>query len=127
MFVRRTVVICGDFVGLLFHVASYSGSRTNRLFILYQGSRSPSLGGFKIICNFFTPQVMAYTTKSGDTWDVIAKQVYGSEYHADILMAANPQQIDTFLFEAGVVLATPVLEEERDGLLPPWKYEASYE
>ena len=66
-------------------------------------------------------------TKSGDTWDVIAKQVYGSEYHADILMAANPQQIDTFLFEAGVVLATPVLEEERDGLLPPWKYEASYE
>ena len=51
---------------------------------------------------------MAYTTKSGDTWDVIAKQVYGSEYHADILMAANPQQIDTFLFEAGVVLATPV-------------------
>lgn len=69
---------------------------------------------------------MAYTTKSGDTWDVIAKQVYGSEYHADILMAANPQQIDTFLFEAGVVLATPVLEEERDGLLPPWKYEASY-
>ena len=70
---------------------------------------------------------IAYTTKSSDTWDVIAKQVYGSEYHADILMAANPQQIDTFLFEAGVVLATPVLEEERDGLLPPWKYEASYE
>ena len=70
---------------------------------------------------------MAYTTKSSDTWDVIAKQVYGSEYHADILMAANPQQIDTFLFEAGVVLATPVLEEERDGLLPPWTYEASYE
>lgn len=70
---------------------------------------------------------MTMETKSGDTWDVIAKQVYGSEYHADILMAANPQQIDTFLFEAGVVLATPVLEEERDGLLPPWKYEASYE
>ena len=41
-----------------------------------------------------------YTTKSGDTWDVIAKEVYGSEYHADALMAAN---------------------------LPPWKYEAQYE
>ena len=25
-----------------------------------------------------------YTTKSGDTWDVIAKEVYGSEYHADV-------------------------------------------
>ena len=61
-----------------------------------------------------------YTTKSGDTWDVIAKEVYGSEYHADVLMAANPQEIDTFIFNAG-------LEEERDGLQPPWKYEASYD
>ena len=26
-----------------------------------------------------------YTTQSGDTWDVIAKAVYGSEYHADIM------------------------------------------
>ena len=59
-----------------------------------------------------------YTTKSGDTWDVIAKEVYGNEYRADVLMAANPQEIDTFIFNAGV---------ERDGLLPPWKYEASYD
>ena len=48
-----------------------------------------------------------YTTKSGDTWDVIAKEVYGSEYHADVLMAANPQEIDTFIFNAGVELNTP--------------------
>ena len=45
-----------------------------------------------------------YTTKSGDTWDVIAKEVYGSEYHADALMAANPEHIDTFRFSAGGVL-----------------------
>ena len=68
---------------------------------------------------------MAYTTKSGDTWDVIAKEVYGDEYHADVLMAANPQHIDTFIFGSGVVLTTPELEEERDGLQPPWKFEAS--
>jgi hypothetical protein len=68
-----------------------------------------------------------YTTKSGDTWDVIAKEVYGSEYHADVLMAANPQEIDTFIFNAGVELNTPALEEKRDGLMPPWKYEASYD
>ena len=43
-----------------------------------------------------------YTTKSSDTWDVIAKEVYGSEYHADVLMAANPQEIDTFIFNDGV-------------------------
>ena len=67
---------------------------------------------------------MAYTTKSGDTWDRIAKEVYGSEYKADILMAANPQEIGTFIFSAGGVLSTPALTEEKDGLLPPWKYEA---
>ena len=68
-----------------------------------------------------------YTTKSGDTWDVIAKEVYGSEYHADALMAANPEHIDTFRFSAGVVLKTPTVEDARAGTLPPWKYEAQYE
>ena len=40
-----------------------------------------ALGGFYLN--------MAYTTISGDTWDMIAKKVYGSEYHADILMEAT--------------------------------------
>ena len=70
---------------------------------------------------------MAYITKRGDTWDMIAKEVYGSEYHADVLMAANAAHIETFIFQAGVELSTPALEEERNGLLPPWKYEANYD
>ena len=70
---------------------------------------------------------MAYITKSGDTWDVIAIEVYGNEYHADVLMAANPEHIGTFAFSAGVELSTPELAEVRDGLLPPWKYEAAYD
>ena len=70
---------------------------------------------------------MAYITKSGDTWDMIAKEVDGSEYHADVLMAANAAHIETFIFQAGVELSTPALEEERNGLLPPWKYEANYD
>lgn len=70
---------------------------------------------------------MAYITKSGDTWDMIAKEVYGSEYHAYVLMAANAAHIETFIFQAGVELSTPALEEERNGLLPPWKYEANYD
>ena len=70
---------------------------------------------------------MAYITQSGDTWDMIAKDVYGSEYHADVLMAANAAHIETFIFQAGVELSTPALEEERNGLLPPWKYEANYD
>ncbi len=70
---------------------------------------------------------MVYRTKSGDTWDKISKIVYGTEYHADILMAANPEQIETFIFEAGTMLFVPELVEKRDGLLPPWKFEAAYE
>ena len=70
---------------------------------------------------------MASITKSGDTGDKIAKEVYGSEYHADVLMAANAAHIETFIFQAGVELSTPALEEERNGLLPPWKYEANYD
>ena len=65
-----------------------------------------------------------YKTKNGDTWDIAAKQVYGNELHADVLMAANPDKIDVFQFGAGVELSTPALVEERDGLLPPWKFEA---
>lgn len=70
---------------------------------------------------------MAYTTKSGDTWDRIAKEIYGSEYHADILMEANPEQIGTFIFDAGVELSTPAYVQKRNDLLPPWKLEADYE
>ena len=55
------------------------------------------------------------------------KEVYGNEYHADALMAANPEHIDTFRFSAGVVLKTPTVEDARAGTLPPWKYEAQYE
>lgn len=66
-----------------------------------------------------------YVTKSGDTWDIIAKEVYGDELRADVLMKANRNYIETFIFESGVELATPDLVEERDGSLPPWKYEAN--
>lgn len=68
-----------------------------------------------------------YTTISGDTWDVIAKAVYGNEYHADILMAANPEHIGTFAFHAGVSIKVPLLTEEADGELPPWKFTADEE
>lgn len=70
---------------------------------------------------------MAYTTISGDTWDVIAKKVYGNELKADVLMAANPNHIETFIFSAGAELNTPELTQERSGTLPPWKYEAKYD
>ena len=66
---------------------------------------------------------MAYTTKSGDTWDGIAKSVYGDELKADVLMAANREHIEVYRFDSGVELATPEITEEAaaDDSLPPWK------
>lgn len=65
---------------------------------------------------------MSYTTVQGDTWDIIAKKVYGNEMKADFLMANNFQALDTFIFPEGIVLNTPDLPEEQDDDLPPWRY-----
>lgn len=62
-----------------------------------------------------------YTTKSGQQWDEIALEVYGDEKHADILMQANPQELGTYQFPAGVLLNTPELQEEQNTTLPPWR------
>ena len=62
-----------------------------------------------------------YTTRAGQQWDEIALDVYGDEAHADILMQANPQELGTYQFSAGVVLNTPELEEEQTTELPPWR------
>ena len=64
-----------------------------------------------------------YITNSGDTFDIIAKKVYGSEVYADTLMIANPDLITTFKFASGVTVKTPELSETVDGSLPPWKIE----
>lgn len=50
-----------------------------------------------------------YTTIQGDCWDAIAHKVYGSSSHTGYLMAANFPYLDTFLFDAGVVLQVPDL------------------
>lgn len=66
---------------------------------------------------------MSYTTISGDTWDGIAKNVYGQEKYADFLMQHNQGKIGVFRFDAGVEITTPALPEEKSGFLPPWKFE----
>ena len=54
-----------------------------------------------------------YTTKSGDTWDLIALNVYGSELKADWLMQNNPRYIHIVRFDSGTVLSTPALPAEK--------------
>lgn len=61
-----------------------------------------------------------YTTKQGQVWDQIAKEVYGKETLADFLMESNPKYLNIFVFPAGITLATPTLPDARKDL-PPWR------
>ncbi|MBR1658157.1 MAG: tail protein X [Synergistaceae bacterium] len=65
-----------------------------------------------------------YTTKQGDTWDLIALRMYpsiGAEKLTDILIAANPKHVHTVIFSGGVELNIPDVEIPAITNLPAWK------
>lgn len=63
-----------------------------------------------------------YTTQQGDAWDAIAYKVYGDEKYTGWLMQHNFPLLDTFVFDAGVVLLTPELPQEDDAAGKPiWR------
>ena len=62
-----------------------------------------------------------YKTIQGDTWDMVAKKVYGAERHLDYLMAHNFDLLDYFIFPAGIEINTPDLPLEQEEYLPAWR------
>lgn len=62
-----------------------------------------------------------YTTKLGDTWDLIAYRVYGSEKYMKELVEANIELASTVLFKSGVELICPDIPILNDSNAPPWK------
>lgn len=62
-----------------------------------------------------------YITISGDTWDIVAYKVYGNEMYMDMLIKANIEHKDTYIFPAGVELTLPEIDLEVSETLPPWK------
>jgi phage tail protein X len=64
-----------------------------------------------------------YTTRQGDTWDIIAYQQLGDELLLGKLKAANLQYMDYVIFPAGIKLVIPAVsaEEAAQNNLPPWK------
>lgn len=65
------------------------------------------------------------TTRSGDTWDVLALRALGSELYMDLLIEANPAHRFTALFGSGVELTVPAAPEPaRPSSLPPWRRSA---
>jgi len=62
-----------------------------------------------------------YTTRQGDTFDIIALRLYNDEFQASNLMQANPAYINTVVFPAGVTIKAPVISHSSQSTLPPWK------
>lgn len=63
-----------------------------------------------------------YITQQGDTWDVLARDIYGSEKLAGLIQAANPDYLSVLFFPSGIVLTLPQLPERASNTLdPPWK------
>lgn len=64
-----------------------------------------------------------YTTKLGDTWDVISLIAYGSELFTAELLAANWEHREIAIFGAGEIVNLPVVNQMQrdDANLPPWR------
>lgn len=65
--------------------------------------------------------MIIYETVSGDTWDIISKNVYGKEKFADQLMAANWPLLGYMIFPAGIGVRCPDLHDNVDQDLPLWR------
>lgn len=66
------------------------------------------------------------TTQSrmGETWDMVAKRVYGDERFMNVLIAANINLRHIVVFPYGVEIVTPEIDTRStayDINLPPWK------
>lgn len=68
-------------------------------------------------------KIMTYQTIQGDTFDNISKKVYGNEKMLQKLIDANPEQLGTVIFPAGVLLEVPEqVAEEQEAYSPaPWR------
>lgn len=63
-----------------------------------------------------------YTTRQGDTWDMIALRTMGAERYMAQLLDANPVYNYTAIFSAGTVLVVPALPDPvLPATLPPWR------
>lgn len=63
-----------------------------------------------------------YITKAKDTWDIIAKNLYGDEFYSNQLIDANFMHACTVFFEAGITLNVPEVKSSASATnLPPWR------
>lgn len=61
-----------------------------------------------------------YKTISGDTWDLIAYNLYGDEKYMRNLIEANPKLCNVLRFDSGTEITVPDLPQENRDDLPFW-------
>jgi hypothetical protein len=61
-----------------------------------------------------------YTTIAGDTWDIIAFNIWGDEFKMTDLQKANPDYLHVVMFDADVVLNVPEVETAAASMVAPW-------
>lgn len=65
-----------------------------------------------------------YATIQGQTWDMVALEVYGSEFYASYLLSQNVKLLDYFIFPEGVILNIPDLPDSVEMVeQPDWRNE----
>ena len=62
-----------------------------------------------------------YTTIQGDTWDLIAYKLYGSEKYMKNLIQANWPLLEVLVFSSGTVINVPDIPEDSDEDAPFWR------
>lgn len=63
-----------------------------------------------------------YRARYGDTFDLLAAQMYGDEGLCHHIIQANPRHMRTLVFRGGEVVRMPVLEKiETTESQPPWR------
>lgn len=62
-----------------------------------------------------------YTTVQGDMWDAIAYRIYGDVKYIGLLLNANPDLLDIYVFSAGTKILLPELPEEYEDEIPEWR------
>lgn len=71
------------------------------------------------------PNITGYNiiqTIEGDTFDKLALEYYNDEKQASLIIRHNLDYCDVLIFEAGVELRIPVVDDvELPETLPPWR------
>lgn len=63
-----------------------------------------------------------YETSQGDTFDLIAYDLYGNEYLASDIVELNPEHCGVLVFDGGEELRVPIYDNPADSeRVAPWR------